>query len=169
MPNTFTFRTYPNAGSGISVVANASSWVFGSWVEAVKKTRNTSFLHQFTFAINSIGSAVDVTNEILFEIGFGAVGDEYTVAQIPYSFRPDTQVGIYLQSTLKIFFPEVIYCPPGTRIAIRVANSHASANTYSGVRIGYQIDTGLYPETALNNFEKLKYITNRGLSVNVGK
>lgn len=171
MPNIFGVFSYPTNASGISVSSPASSWGFGSWVTLVPVTQQTSFLQWFTFSITSLG-ALDTTEEILFEISCseGGIGDEFIVCQIPYSFRPDTQVGRYMQSTFKVVLPEPIYCPPGSMIRVRVTDSSSSARTYDGVKIGYQNDLRAHPGL-VPVFEKVINARVRapGLGVNIGR
>lgn len=128
-----TFRVLPNPGlAGGVVLSAASSWGFGSWVELIRTSEECSILGisaQWT-AIPS----VDVTEEIIFDIGTGAAGSESVKVQITQSFRQDTAVGYYLQ-TIAPMLPEPHLISAGTRIAVRAADSNAAARTYQGFRL----------------------------------
>jgi hypothetical protein len=128
-----TFRTLPMPQlAGLAPVSAASGWGYGSWVQIIQTSEDCSILGmsvQWT-AIPS----VDVTEEIIFDIGTGAAGAEAVRLQITQSFRQDTAVGYYL-STIAPMLPEPYSISAGTRIAVRVADSNAAARTYQGFRL----------------------------------
>lgn len=165
MGNTYPVLAYPSAEGAISVVSNSSSWVFGAWATVCTKTQFTSYLISLNWQLTQAGVA-DTTHEILFEIGIGSIGDEATIAQIPVALRPDSLVGFYANQN-EFCFPEMIYIPPRSRIAVRVANSAASAITYNGVKVLFQNEVGKFDG---NNdyFEKFKYPNAKGMGSGVG-
>jgi hypothetical protein len=132
--NRHAILVYPTAASGVTVTSDASAWGFGAWVEVYAGHPYDASLTGVVWQVTSIPS-VDTTQEVLFEIGFGATGAESTRAQIPYSVRNDTQVGYYLDASFRYVFPEPIVLRRHTRIAARVADGSASALTYEGVKI----------------------------------
>lgn len=133
----------PAAAAGITPTSGASAWGFGLWTELTSATTTDIYVISLVFQITNI-PALDTTVEQLFEIGIGPLGAEITDIQIPYNVRNDTQVGYYLTRPDHIFLPEPVLITSGTRIAIRVADSLATAITYQGVKIMYREGASAY-------------------------
>jgi hypothetical protein len=128
-----TFRVLPAPGlAGLVPLSAASAWGYGSWVEIIQTSEACSILG-VTYQWTAI-PAVDVTEEIIFDIGTGAAGSESVKVQITQSFRQDTAVGYYL-TTIAPMLPEPYSISAGTRIAVRAADSNAAARTYQGFRL----------------------------------
>lgn len=127
----------PAAAVGLTPASAASAWGFGSWVVLSASLPSNIYILGFEFMLTDQGS-LDQTDEQFFEIGTGAGGAETTQIQIPVSMRPDTRVGHYMVKTQPVFFPEPYTVTQGTRLAVRVADSLASAITYNGVKIFYR-------------------------------
>lgn len=130
-------ESLPADATGITPTSGASAWGFGLWTELTSATTTDIYVISLVFQITNI-PALDTTVEQLFEIGIGTAGAEVTDIQIPYNVRNDTQVGYYLTRPDHIFLPEPVLITSGTRIAIRVADSLATAITYQGVKIMYK-------------------------------
>jgi len=130
------YLSVPAAAAGISVTTNATAWVLG---EATLSTGLTSDIYVIGLAFQVTNTpALDTTHETLFQIRTGGVGSEVVQIQIPYSHRPDTLVGYYSDSTLKVFLPEDFLIPANTRISVTAACSLASAITYAGIKLMYR-------------------------------
>lgn len=126
------FKTIPQQGlSGLSVASAASAWGFGAWQTLLQNCPELSVIG-LTLQFTAIPS-VDTTEEVILEIGTGAVGAETTKLQFPYSFRSDTAVGFY--RPWHFFLPEPLTVAANTRVAVRFADTSTSARTYNGVRI----------------------------------
>src|SRR3990167_766012 len=133
------FLSFPAAAGGLTPITGASAWVFGLWVVGTTGLGFDIDIIGFTFQITPSPSALDTTNEGIFEIGTGAGGSEGTQIQIPFQLRADTTAyGYYKRGQIPVFFPEPRTIPAGTRIVVRVAHSVASAVTYNGVKILYK-------------------------------
>lgn len=130
-------ESLPTTANGITPISAASAWGFGLWTELTSATTTDIYVISLLFQITNI-PALDTTVEQLFEIGIGAAGAEVTDIQIPYNVRNDTLVGYYHTRPNHIFLPEPVLIASGTRIAIRVADSLATAITYQGVKIMYK-------------------------------
>lgn len=136
-------ESLPADATGIAPTSGASAWGFGLWTELTSATTTDIYVISLVFQITNI-PALDTTVEQLFEIGIGTAGAEVTDIQIPYNVRNDTQVGYYLTRPDHIFLPEPVLIPEGTRIAVRVADSLATAITYQGVKIMYKEGASAY-------------------------
>lgn len=140
-----TFRVLPNPSlAGLTVTSAASSWGYGSWVEFIQTAEDCSILG-VRWMWTAVPS-VDVTEEVMLDIGTGASGAESVKVQVPSSFRQDTAVGYYL-TTMSFFLPEPYTITAGTRVAIRAADSNAAARTYQGVRLFIDRITPAGPQT----------------------
>jgi hypothetical protein len=134
----------PAAAIGLAPVSGASAWAFGSWVELSSGLSTGVYITGFSYQIQTSPAAADTVYEQLFEIGTGAGGAESTKLQIPTSYRADTitsannGLGYWMLKEQYVFFPEPYYIPAGTRVAIRVTDSIASALTYGGVKVFYK-------------------------------
>ena len=127
----------PSTANGISVTSTTAAWGTPSWTEVTTGVGRTIYLNGITFQPTLI-PALDTTIEILIELGIGGAGSEVVEVQIPYSFRNDTQVGYYFQTSHTIFLPEPIEILPNTRITARAYDSHTAAVTYQGVKLWYR-------------------------------
>lgn len=137
-------ESLPADATGITPTSGASAWGFGLWTELTSATTTDIYVISLVFQITNI-PALDTTVEQLFELGTGGPGGtEVTQIQIPYNVRNDTQVGYYLTTPIHIFLPEPMLITSGTRIAVRVANSLATAITYQGVKIMYKEGASAY-------------------------
>src|SRR3990167_8709190 len=133
------FLSFPANSAGFTPITGAGAWVFGSWVVATTGLGYDIDIIGFTFQTTPSPSALDTTNEGIFEIGTGADGSEVTQIQIPFQLRADTTAyGYYKRGQIPVFFPEPRTIPPGTRIVVRIAHSVASAATYNGVKVLYK-------------------------------
>jgi hypothetical protein len=153
MANTDKTYSVLNREIGSRPISSSSSWVLGSWVKIIGSTSCDIYINGFQFQTTYV-SAADTTREQLWEIGIGGLGSEVTQLQFPSSFRNDTAVGYYLD-TKTYFLPEPYFVPMGSRISVRVANGHANAVTYEGVKLMYQA-AGLPLETDVqlpNNYQ----------------
>ncbi len=133
------FLSLTGAATGLAPASAASAWGYGSYVEIVSAASNTTgkSIIGLSFQVTNV-PALDTTHELIFDIGTGAGGAEVTKLQVPYSFRNDTQIGYYLTNTLNVFFPEPYFLAGGTRLAVKVADTLASAITYNGVKVLYE-------------------------------
>lgn len=131
------YLSLPASANGLSPISSASAWAYGSYVEASASLASDIYVIGIAFQVTNTPS-LDVTHESLFEIATGAGGAEVTKIQIPYSHRPDTLVGYYLDSSLQVFLPEDFLIAAGTRVVVRATDSLASAITYGGVKIMYR-------------------------------
>jgi hypothetical protein len=128
---------FPAGAAGITPISAASVWGFGLWTQLTTGFAFDIYIISLSFQITNI-PALDTTVEQLFEIGIGTAGAEITEVQVPYNVRNDTQVGYYLTRPEHIFLPEPIEITAGNRIAVRVADSLATAITYNGVKIMFK-------------------------------
>lgn len=124
-------------GAGVAPVSAASSWGFGSYVPLATHPYKIA-LSGFSFEPPTPATAVDTTDQRLFEIATGAPSAETVIAQIPYSVRQDTNVGYVQENEGRVFLPEPIELAAGTRLSVRVADSSSSALTYSGFRATFR-------------------------------
>src|SRR3990170_62133 len=131
------YLSLPAAAAGLTPASSASAWAYGSYVVASASLTTDIYVIGIAFQVTNI-PALDVTHQSLFEIATGAGGAETTQIQIPYSHRPDTLAGYYLNSSLQVFLPEDFLITAGTRVAVRATDSLASAITYNGVKIMYR-------------------------------
>lgn len=131
------FLSLPAAATGLAPASSATAWLYGSWVQASASLGTDIYVMGLTFQITNV-PALDTTVQQLFEIGIGAGGSEVTKVQIPYSFRADDLTGYYHTRAYNIFLPEPFTIVAGTRVAVRVTDSLASAITYGGVKIWYR-------------------------------
>jgi hypothetical protein len=134
---------FPADAAGITPTSAASVWGFGLWTQLTTGFAFDIYIISLSFQITNI-PALDTTVEQLFEIGIGTAGAEVTEVQVPYNVRNDTQVGYYLTTPEHIFLPEPIEITAGNRIAVRVADSLATAITYNGVKIMYKEGAASY-------------------------
>lgn len=137
---TLAIRSAPTnrAGAteaGATPVSAASVWGFGSTVLINENTNGDIYIAALQFQVTAVLS-VDTTEEVLFEIVIGAKGSEVTKVQIPYSYRSDTAVSIYLGSQ-KISLAEPVFIPKSSRVSVRVADNNAASRTYNAVKIIY--------------------------------
>ena len=149
--------------SGVSVVSGSPAWTLGTWVNVMADGSSWPIaICGITFQVTQIPSA-DATTEQIIEIGVGDIGSEVTKIQIPYSYRSDTQVGYYLDSSIiNIFLPEPFFHKNNVRIAARAASSTAT-QTFEGLKILYQE----YSEAplVLNNYQHIQ----AGSGISVGE
>jgi hypothetical protein len=151
MANTDLIKSLPYPGSGLSVTASASAWVFGGYQLLSDRTAYDIAVMGLRFQVTNIPGA-GTTTQYLFEIATGYSGKELPLIQIPYACRMDTTVGYYLTQCLNVFLPEPVFVPAGSRLTVRVANSMASATAYNGVKLLYQIASGVIEQrTGLSN------------------
>jgi len=136
-------NAFPADAAGITPTSAASVWGFGLWTELTTGFAFDIYIISLSFQITNI-PALDTTVEQLFEIGIGTAGAEITEVQVPYNVRNDTQVGYYLTRPEHIFLPEPIEITAGNRIAVKVADSLATAITYNGVKIMYKEGAASY-------------------------
>ena len=128
-----TFRVLPAPQlAGLAPVSAASSWNYGSWVQIIETAEESSILG-VQWRPTAI-PAVNVTEEVIFDIGTGAAGAESVRVQIPNSFRQATAVGYY-GTTVCFFLPEPFTVTAGQLVAVRAADSNAAARTYQGFRL----------------------------------
>jgi hypothetical protein len=120
----------PGAAVGSTVTASATPWTYSAW--NVMTTSILVCMVDFIFAMANPG--VDVTHEVLVEIGTGVSGAEVTVIQMPYSYRPDTNTAYYHRGNMVL--PDPLLIPQGVAIYTRAASSKASA-VFQGIKIGY--------------------------------
>lgn len=138
----------PSNSNGLSPVSGVSAWTYGSWVAFTTSLPTDGYITGITFQNQAIPS-LDTTQQFLFEVGIGAAGAEVVKLQVPYSFRQDTNIGIYLMPVNSIYLPEPFFVHGGSRISVRVADSIANALTYNNAKLMYR-DAGL-PTTVLNS------------------
>lgn len=139
----------PAAAAGAAPASAASAWGFGSWVSLGTLSQRAAVLGlQWQ---NEDNPSDDATQEILWEIGTGAGGSQVTVAQIPYSFRRDSNIGYFLMTPYAIFFPEPFIIASGVEVWVRVTDSIASALTYRGAKLFYRWADAL-PSLRFNNY-----------------
>jgi hypothetical protein len=123
--------------AGLAPVSTTADWGVQSWTELTSGLGSDIYIIGVSLGTTQVPS-VDVTVQILFELGKGLGGAETVFAQMPFSFRCDTAVGYYQLRSCQQWFPEPILVSAGTRIALRMYDSHTSAVTYAGVKIWYK-------------------------------
>lgn len=149
------YLSLPASSAGLTPASSASSWAFGSWVEASSSLSTGIIVYGIEFAIPTSPAAADTTYEQLFEIGTGSGGAETTKIQIPFSYRADTitsasnGLGYWMPRVFRAYLPEPVVINLGTRVAVRATDSIASAITYRGVKILYRESTP--PTVVLNS------------------
>lgn len=153
-------RIYTQGGvptPGASPISNATAWLYGSWVSLLPAGwRYPIAIMGLSFQSPTPATAVDTTDEQLFEIGTGAVGAEVMKLQVPHTSRMDTAVG-YTQPAQSVFFAEPYVVPESTRVAVRATDSITGATTYSGVKIFFR-EIGVPRPTICTSSE----VVNRG-------
>lgn len=135
--NAGNIFTIPVSNTGAPPASAGSAWGFGSWVE---------ILPSFPYDVAILGLEVKhpaapgltTTYEGVIEIGTGAAGSESTKLQIPQTLRNVTAVGYLQGDPISVDLPEPYLVAAGTRIAVRVADSHSSALTWTGVKLYVQ-------------------------------
>ena len=135
MSITTQIRSIPFNENGLTFTTPATAWLFSPWKVIWDYVPEDAALIGISFETNFVFSAADTTQEHLFEIGFGEVGNPTTKVQIPHSCRSDTAVGFYLTRAYAAFLPEPLIIPHSTTVSIRVARSIATAVTYAGVKL----------------------------------
>lgn len=143
-------RTYtaPGAADGAAPVTDATTaWVFGAWVDLTSGHPYNIAISGFSFQHPSPASAVDTTDQVLFEIGSGPVGNETTIAQIPAVERADTAAEYVINPIL--MFPEPIAIKANTRLSVRVAGTRVNT-TYNGSKIFFRENDR--EDTVFNNY-----------------
>lgn len=164
MANTDLVLSLTNTNNGLSVTTPPPLWAFSSWKKLDEYIEKNIYVYGIQFQLTATPT-VDNTSEYIIEIGTGAIGNESTKLQIPYSMRTDTAVGIFLTSTNSIFLPESYLILAGSTISIRIASSIAS-QTINGIKLQYT-STGkvgeveVYPE----NYKRVQVANGMGTSM----
>lgn len=131
------YLSLPNSAAGFTPASAASSWGYGAWTQLSAGLDVDVYISGITFQVINT-PALDTTVQQLFEIGIGAIGSEVVAIQIPFSIRADTLVGYFRSDIYTVSLPEPMLTSARTCIAIRVADSLATAITYDGFKIMYQ-------------------------------
>jgi len=154
MSNTAIVRSIPDTFSGISLTTPAAAWGFSPWKVLAKNIPNDVAVTGLTFETAFVFSAVDTTQEQLFEIGIGRPDNAVTKIQIPHSSRSDNATGFYRTEAHKCFLPEPYVFPAGSTICVRVARGIATAVTYNGVKALVQSNKHIVNANAplMNNY-----------------
>ena len=134
-------KVLPDNVAGATPGSGALAWSYGLWVEVQASLPTDIYIYGFMFQNTDASPGADTLRQYLFEIGIGAAGSEVVKLQIPTSSLSDTTAYGYYKDTLKVFLPELFEIPYGTRVAVRVTDSIASAITYNGVKIFYRVGT----------------------------
>jgi len=138
MANTDKYLAHSNNLTGYSISTPASAWGYSAYTKLVGRTQQDIQITHISFQMASVLS-VDVTYEIIFEIAKGDQGHEILLAQVPFSARNDTAASFYYMPPRSFYFPETLFVPEFSRLKFRIADSNASAISYDGIKIGYQI------------------------------
>lgn len=155
---TLKLRSVAEHANGVSLVqvAPLATWKYSQWKVIAPRTNSLMYIQAISFQVTRVTTA-DTTYEVLLEIGFGKVGNPTLKAQVPYSFRSDTAVGIYLGKT--VFFPEPFEVPAGVDVCVRYANSTASADTINGIKLIVQNDTRPVMPNETVNFNNYLHVS----------
>jgi hypothetical protein len=130
--------TQPATTGGVSPASAASAWGSGAWLDLLPAGWD------FDIAVHEIelktpaAPTLATTFEALIEIATGASGSETVIAQIPWTFRNVTAVDYIQGDPIDIGLPEPITVTAGTRVAVRISDSHTSALTYTGVKVAFR-------------------------------
>jgi hypothetical protein len=133
------FLTQPDTAAGATPASAAAAWTAGAYVDVLPAGWD------FDIALSGIefeeppAPALTTTYEALIEVATGAAGSETVIAQIPWTFRNVTAVGYFRQDPANLVsFAEPIEVAAGTRVAVRVRDSHTAALTYTGVKAEFR-------------------------------
>lgn len=122
---------------GSSIASATAAWTPGTWNNIICGWFYDTAIIGITFQTPAAPS-VTTTFETLFELGMGPVASEVTEVQLPATFRNVTSVGYLGLQQETIWLPEAWLLPAGKRLAIRAADSHTAALTYSSVKVFFR-------------------------------
>jgi hypothetical protein len=125
--------SWPPNNGGAQPASGVAAWAAGAWQQLILAWPFDIALNQLEVK-NPAAPALTTTFEALIEIGVGAAGSEVVVAQLPWTFRNVTAVGYLQGDPIDVALPEPRLISAGTRVAVRVSDSHTAALTYTGAK-----------------------------------
>ena len=163
MANTDKVLSHKRLINGLTLVSPVGTWQFSGWQKIDEYTEVDINIYGISFALTAIPTA-DSTEQYIIEIGVGAIGNESTKIQIPYSMRSDTAVAFYFVNSVSL--PEPYYVRAGSTISVRIACSVAS-RTVNGIKLMYTATQNVGEEEVYpNNHRRVQ--TANGMSTSMG-